>query len=84
MQKPQGEKKVPKKEKLPAEETIPDKTRYEDCGNQGHMIATWKREHICLRCQVSQVCTLAVAASQIGGCFPAVSRCLLFTTESDA
>lgn len=62
---------------------IPVKTRYEDCTNQGHLVATWKSEHICLSCQVSRVCALSVAANQIGECFPAVSRCLLFTTESD-
>ena len=61
------------------EKALPNKVDYEDCANQGHLTATWKAEHICLRCLLSRMCALAVAANQIGYCFPAVSRCLMFT-----
>lgn len=61
------------------ETSEPDPTVYEDCPNQGSMLATWKAENLCFRCVLAQVCYVALATGQLGESLIVVSRCRSFT-----
>lgn len=56
-----------------------DLAAYEDCPNQGSMLATWKVENLCFRCVLAPVCYVAMATGQLGESLIVVSRCRSFT-----
>jgi len=49
---------------------------YEDCRNQGHMLATWKTENICHTCAAASICHAYISMSSMGDSLIAVNRCL--------